>query len=473
MLLNWFKQQREFKALKAEEQKLKNKLLEKELKSDSKDVSAAAFAPEKGLTTSDKLFKKVKLVNNVLTVVLINGDVISKSDATVQDFEDVRGVQSEEDLFFIMSTNRDAEERAAFEKEIEKNQKVIKGFPVLEQTGDFVINNEEVHLKELYDKGVRRSIPKLLVEKFSEIAEGYDPEASAFWDIHNDVEYNSLKKFWMKCCLNPNAQSAEDLYEFLEKHNMKIDKHGNFYAYRRVVSIKSSPKDKELVEFVSNAYNKVKAVWKKKCSVYTVWQDDSGEYSISKTDKADGINKIIGNLEELYLNLPNMSENRYTDAHTHKMDYRVGEIASIPRDKGDDDNSRSCSKGLHIASKEYNYSGFGDTPILAIVNPMDVLAAPLQDRAKLRTARWFFAMTLPEDEKYILEDDDFDVTELGDIFEEKCSTDLVNYVHNSIAEEVKRHTFTVPKLSSSDITNIVNSLDKVKEELTKRVSIIK
>lgn len=91
----------------------------------------------------------------------------------------------------------------------------------------------------------------------------------------------------------------------------------------------------------------------------------------------------------------------------------------------------------------------------------------------MRTCRWFFAMTLPEDEKFILEDDDFDVTELGDLFEEQCSTDLVNYVHNSIAEEVKRHTFTVPSLSNKDITNIISSLDGMRETLTKRVSIIK
>lgn len=104
---------------------------------------------------------------------------------------------------------------------------------------------------------------------------------------------------------------------------------------------------------------------------------------------------------------------------------------------------------------------------------MDVLSVPVGEVGKMRTCRWFFAMTLPEDEKFILDDDDFDVTELGDIFEEQCSTDLVNYVHNSIAEEVKRHTFSIPKLSGKDITNIVSSLDNMKKELTKRVSIIK
>ncbi|MBC7088617.1 MAG: hypothetical protein H5T96_09180 [Tissierellales bacterium] len=347
--LKWFKEQREFIALKAEEQRLKNERLAKQIARESVDVSQG-FVPEKGLTTSDKLFKKVKFVNNILTVVLKNGDVISKSNATVQDFRDVRDVQSEEDLFFIMSTDRVKEDRAEFEKELKKNEAVVKGFPVLEQTGDFVITGEEVHLKELYDKGVRRSIPKLLVEKFSQVlSEYYDEDEYGFLtDIEADVEYNSLKKFWIKCCLNPNAQSAEDLYRFLERHNFKIDKHGNFYAYRRVVSVKSTT-DKALVEFVSNAYNKVKAVWKKAPDRYIVDKDkETGEYELYNY-AGEGFYEGLGILKDLYLDLPNMSENRYTAWHGYGEDYRVGKVNSMPRDEGDDNNQISCSRGLSEA----------------------------------------------------------------------------------------------------------------------------
>ena len=180
----------------------------------------------------------------------------------------------------------------------------------------------------------------------------------------------------------------------------------------------------------------------------------------------------LGTLEELYLDLPNMSENRYTAWHGNEEDYRVGKVNSMPRHEGDDNNQISCSRGYHVASQEYNYSGFGDVPILAIVNPMDVLSVPKNEDGKMRTCRWFFAMTLPEDEAFILDDDDFDVMELGDIFEERCSSDLENYVHNSIAEEVQRHTFHIPKLSGTDITNIVISLDEMREKITDRVSLI-
>jgi hypothetical protein len=179
--------------------------------------------------------------------------------------------------------------------------------------------------------------------------------------------------------------------------------------------------------------------------------------------------KVLGNLQDLYVNLPNLQENRYTSAHTGKEDYRVGQIESMPRHKGDDNNQISCSKGYHAASKAYDYSGFGDTPILVIINPMDVLAVPKNEDGKLRTCRWFFAMTLDEEEQFILDEEDFDVSELGDIFEEKCSANLEGYVQNSIAEEVKRHTFNLPSISGGEIKNIVHILNDMKAVLSKRV----
>jgi len=182
--------------------------------------------------------------------------------------------------------------------------------------------------------------------------------------------------------------------------------------------------------------------------------------------------KVIGNLDSLYKDLPTMKENWYTDSHTHSFDYRVGKSVSMPRYMGDDNNEISCSKGFHAASMKYDYSGFGDTPILMIINPMDVLAVPMNEVGKLRTCRWFFAMTLPEDEKYILEDESFDVTDLGDIFEEECMNDLKEYVQTSFAEEVQRHTFDIPQISATELSNVVKSLTKMKELISKRVSVI-
>jgi len=472
--LDFFKSEKkkELENLQIEEQKLKNQILQKDLdilmddfpKSENQYVSTTNIT-----MMTEKPYKKVKLVNDVLTVVLKDGNVVSKPNSTLDDFEKVRNSFSEDQLLAICMGKELVNEKQKFEKEVEKFLEINDSISTLGEI------EEEFEVKEgsLYFKGIDRSLPKLLIEKLAEIVVKWRKNVAG--DIEHFLkeydEYQALKKFWLKCCLNPNAQSAEDLYGFLTHHNFKIDNHGNFYAYRRVVS-KVMDENKTYIEFISNIYTKIKAVWKKKPSNYYVWKQDNGNFSFSTISKEDGINTLIGNLEELYLNLPNIQDKHYTDDRTKSYDYRIGEVISMPRNEGSDDNTQSCSYGFHAASKKYDYSGFGDTPILMIINPMDVLAVPIGEVGKLRTCRWFFAATLPENEKYILDDPDFDVSELGDIFEEKCLSNLQEHVQTSFAQEVKRHTFTLPTITGKQINTIITSLEEMKETLSKRVIIV-
>ena len=416
-------------------------------------------------------YKSVKMVNDVLTVVLPEGDVIAKPSATVKDFEDVVQSKTVDDILKVVTVDEVVQQKMKEEKEVSEITNLVEGFKVLKGLNDFVIKNDS-----LYIVGTERSIPQLVASAFMKAVGAVSLLAGDLeTNLLNDVAYTSLKKFWLKCCLNPSAQSAEDLYTFLSNHQFKIDRHGNFYAYRRVIKVVTEGND--LVDFISNTYNKVKAVWKKKPLNFGIYSR-LGEYKLVSDDGnlPSGENPYwerVGNLDELYKNLPKMTENRYTDQHTHSFDYRVGQSVSMPRDMGDDNNQISCSKGFHAASIKYDYSGFGNTPILMIINPIDVLAVPLGEVGKLRVCRWFFAMTLPENEKFILEDDAFDVTELGDVFEEECMTNLQEYIQTSFAEEVKRHTFAIPQISAKELSNVVDSLSKMKDAISKRVSIIK
>ena len=403
-------------------------------------------------------------VNDTLTVVLNNGQVLTKQNV---ESEKLGECKTEDDVIKLMSTKELVQEKEKQEEVKKEIELIVSNFDILVQTGDFEVKDNSVYLK-----GINRSVPKLLINKFANICQEYSRDTYGT-DAHfsqlldEDIEYQSLIRFWKKCCLNPNAQSAEDLYEFLEHHNMKIDQHGNFYAYRRVK--KASSENTELVDFISNSYNKIKAVWKKKPSNFEVFNDGSGFVIVNSQKQNHGENNHMGNLEKLYLDLPNMQENRYTSAHTGLEDYRVGNVISMPRDEGDDDNTRNCSFGYHAASKQYDYSDFGNQDILVIINPMDVLAVPRGEVGKLRTCRWYFAMTLEENERYILDEDCFDVTHLGDIFEEKCLENLEEHVKKGFTEEVKRHTFTIPNISANEITTICKSLTDIQEELKSRV----
>ena len=78
-------------------------------------------------------------------------------------------------------------------------------------------------------------------------------------------------------------------------------------------------------------------------------------------------------------------------------------------------------------------------------------------------------MTLEKDERYILDEEDFNVLELGDIYNEKCFEDIEEHVKNGFTQEVKRHTFTLPTLSSKELSLIINSLEEVSNVINSRV----
>lgn len=381
-------------------------------------------------------YSQLILTDEVLTIIFKDDTTIVKENVNKELFNKIKNSRDLSELLYLIE---------------EKKQ-------------DFLLYNETLNIKSLlnsglfekkndslYFVGINRSIPKeLTIEFINEIKNGVTNE-----------RFKALVNFWKKCCLNPNFNSANDLFVFLKNHKFKIDRHGNFYAYRRVNSRFKT--DSEFVEFISNSYNKIKAIWRKSPSNYWVNKEDD-KFTISK-NKSE-----LGNLNDLYMNLSQYKENSYTSAHTGLEDYKIGNIISMPRYKGDDNNQISCSKGFHAASKAYDYSSFGDTPILIIVNPMDVLAVPHSEVGKLRTCRWFFAMVLDLKEEHILDNEDFDVLDLGDKFEEDSLIDIENYVNNAYVEELKRHTFNMSNISSEEILNICTDLKLAKEEIKNRVN---
>jgi hypothetical protein len=105
--LSWFKssQQKELEQLQVEEQRIKNDLLRKQLFT----APAPVYEPDKTSSTADvittcKPYLNVKLVNDVLTIVLNDGSIISKPNATSEDFNRVRISTCEDQLFTIVGS---------------------------------------------------------------------------------------------------------------------------------------------------------------------------------------------------------------------------------------------------------------------------------------------------------------------------------------------------------------------------------
>lgn len=439
--LNWFKskKQRQLEKLKVEEQKLKNDILRKEL-------NRTSFPAE---TPAAKPYKNIKLVNDTLTIVFNDGSIISKPGATGEDFQAVKNAYTEEEIVNICSCPEVIEEKQKRLAEITRVKALQAGIQRLAQIDEFIVEDNT-----LYFKGISRSIPQLLVEELLDMAERNPLFAGT-------EEYQALKRFFMWCCLNPRAEVADQLYSFLKKNSFRITKQGFFVALRNVVTING---DNELIHFVSNAYNKVKAVWKKNPENFFVVEND-GEYTIMNTDDAGLV--VVGNLKDLYLDLPNMAENRFTDAHTRTFDIRVGKVVNMPPEECNWSTADCAEAGLHFTSDEIHYVGCGDTSVLILINPMKVVGI---GESKGRCYEYLPIMTVPREEATeILHDLDFDCLQLDEDYAVRELTNLEIKAKEGFVAESTKYEFNLPSISTAEIRDIVASLDEMRDEISKRV----
>jgi len=449
--LNWFKQKMETAVDRVLDTRI-DKMIEKLADDDNQPVS------------NEPPYLTIKLVNDSLTVVLRDGSVVNKAVATEEHYERVKVAKTRDEIFAVIGDREVAAERYAQEKEAVRLTAIADGFKMLGQLRDFELKDGSLYLT-----GTSRSIPQLLVGKFTEVVGKY--KNAPLDDIEDaleaDEEYQSLKNFFMWCCLNPRAEVAAQLYNFLTDNSFRITKQGFFVALRNVVTLPAG-KDNELVQFVSNAYNKVKAVWKKNPSAYRVVQK-GGEYCLElKETPTNSI--IVGDLVDLYLDLPNMAENRFTDAHTGTFDIRVGQVVNMPMEKCNWSTADCAHAGLHFTADQIHYVGCGDTSVLILINPMKVVGIGTH---KGRCYEYLPIMTVPTEEATkILHDVDFDTLELDEDYAIRELEELADRAKEGFTTESKKYSYNLPSISTAEINSIVLSLNEMKKTISKRVSLV-
>ena len=506
--LDWFKSKVEVSIDRVVANKLEEMMGEEQKSSDT-------AIPKK---VEGKPYFSMKLVNDTLTVVLNDGAIITKPNACEDDYYAVTEAKSIEEILAIVSS---AEVMANIEKakaEAAKIRALQEGLQILAVLPDFKVEGNTVYLA-----GTSRSMPQLLVEKFIEIVDrvANEPSQEVFSDqLMQDDEYLAHKNFFMWCCLNPRAEVAHELYRFLTDNKFKITKQGFFVALRNVVTLHGSP---ELVYFVSNAYNKVKAVWKKNPDDYTVFLED-GEYKLVHADKLtrtethtsttcpdclgdggwydeeweDDNNWIdcancnatgeveeyttteewpvdhgqrIGGLTELYLDLPNREENRFTDNYTRTFDIRVGQVVSMPMEECNWSTQDCATAGLHFAGYTAPYVLCGDTTVMTLHNPMKVVGI---GREKGRCWEYLpFMLTTVAEADQIMNDRSFDFLQLDEQYAIRELESLTEKVKEGFATEAKKYEFNLPQISASEINMIVANLSEMKTKIKDRVVTIK
>ena len=481
--MDWFKQ--ELAKLQLEEQRLKNEMMRLELEEKQKEEEEEDndwddddccdddydnyYQNEYGDQDDEyysKPYENLKMVNDVLTIVLNDGNIITKTNATYEDFKAAQNARTEAELFNLAMSQEAKEEKRAYEADLAKARAIQAGLEKLKTINDFIVKEDG----SVYLKGISRSLPQILVEEFLTIIGSYDELGWIPGGINDCLQsnesYQALKRFFMWCCLNPRAEVAHELYRFLKENSFRITKQGFFVALRNVVSLCD---DTELVDFVSNSYNKIKAIWKKDPNKYVVVRKDN-ELSLMTEDIYSIIDfdgQIEGNLTQLYLELPEMKSNRYTDDWTKTFDIRVGRPVSMPMNDCNWSTQDCAAAGLHFTSDQIHYVGCGDTSMLILINPMKVVGI---GQHKGRCYEYLPLMTVPREEATkILHDLDFDTLELDDQYAIRELEGLSDRAQAGFVAESRKYTFNIPNISQAEIKNIALSLDDMKAEITNRI----
>lgn len=448
---SWFSslERKKLRELQIQEKELSIELLEKKL------------VPKE---ENNKPYRKLIYSNGNITAILADGVVINKKGVDGTLFQQVKDAYSEDVIRGLLAPDLEIKPVQTELYTKEEIQVVKDCVDSLKSHPDFEFIGDNVFLK-----GVALPLVPVVLASYIELV-----EKIAFWsdeiekavtlEDNDKADYNlgclqekfeALKMFWRWTALNPIESSRNDLLKFVKENEIKLTNNGQLVLYRRANLVKEL---NPLVDFVSREYFKYKQ-WKKSPKNYNVVQDNDGTYQIRPCGHGIilGCQKLIGNLEDLYLNLPNLEGNHLTDAHTGKMKIVVGDVYKIEEDKVDLNNNRDCSSGLHLASRRYDYSGFGNTPLLCIANPSKIRSVPISDTAKVRVSEMYIASVLEIDEKGNYMDEGIDVVNFdNDYFKlsvEELEKELENKSFNSLSCQDN-----APVLSISSIQDITKAL---------------
>jgi hypothetical protein len=396
----------------------------------------------------EKIISKILYNTNTknIDIILSNGNVLS-GIVEKDIYEKIRNCNDELMILNLISPTKEEIKDSDFDLEVEKI--ITPLINILSSNSNFEIEGDKVYLKGIKSIAIPSSIVGEFIRLHSEINYyKYQSLYSTPVKTYKE-EFDALLMFTFWLLLNPIESSRNDCLDFVKKNDIQLTTNGLLVCYRKVVS--SGSKNKELIKFISESYFKIKK-WKKSPKQYEVF-DDNG-FVITQGDKRHDYNNHKGNLAELYQNLHTLKENTYTDNHTRTKTIKIGSIYKEDEDKIDLDNTVSCSSGLHIGSKQFMFDSFGDTGVIALVNPMFVRSVPVSDANKMRVSEMFIAT--------IADKEEFDnLNELIDFSTEYCSStleDLQIELSNKVFEKLScQNNLPITSLKEIiDITKILN-----------------
>ena len=407
----------------------------------------------------EKIISKILYNTNTknIDVILKNGNTLS-GIVEKEVYAQIKECNDELVLVNLLSPPKKIEEENGSDFDIEVEKIITPLINILSSNSNFEIENNKVYLKGIKSIAIPISIVAEFIRLHSEINYyKYQSLYSIPVKTYKE-EFDALLMFTFWLLLNPIESSRNDCLDFVKKNDIQLTSNGLLVCFRKVVS--TGNEKKELIKFISENYFKKKKQ-KKSAKNYSIYfSDDFEGYKIIKTNKIcqiefqDRNHSVLGNLHELYQNLHTLKENTYTDNHTKTKIIKIGSIYKEDEDRIDLDNTIPCSSGLHIGSKQFMFDSFGDTGVIALVNPMFVRSVPVVDAHKMRVSEMFIAT--------IADKEEFDnLNELIDFSTEYCSStleDLQIELSNKVFEKLScQNNLPITSLKEIiDITKILN-----------------
>lgn len=404
-------------------------------------------------------FKNLYFSGDIITVVLNDGTLISKKGDKAT-FDKVRVATTEKEITDLLTEQVLVKDKSVEDRKetLEERELVLRNIDILTYNPEFEIKGNNVFLK-----GVNLPLPAVVTATFIEICEKIDkadiPSIACSEELASLMEeYEALEMFWIKLALNGLEKSREDLLRFVKENDVRITTNGNLVLYRRIVS--KGDKNKDLITFISQEYYKIKK-WKKSPKNYDVFSQENGGYILVHENDYSKKNLLEnqGVLYDLYVNLPNMEANTYTASHDKSVDIKVGALYSINEKKINLNNGLCAAGGLHAAAVDYDYSGFGDTKVVVLVNPSKAITVPLNEIGKLRTTEMFIACVNDKDQGV-----HFDENSLS-AFDEEYN----NLTIKELEDAIRDKSFKIASVEDNVSPISFTDLESIKDMLSKRV----
>lgn len=259
----------------------------------------------------------------------------------------------------IINPSKLSEEK--LQRKIEKHKKKKK------------LKNAKKINNNVYLKGYNIEIPTCFLKKF------------------NDEVPTSYINFLKLLHCNPILEIREKLPEYIINNNLMLTPNGYIVGCRQVWKIEDGINNES--ELIISLYNKVKTKWKKNPKNVFISDFENGKISEIKDNEES--------LESMYLNTNKETVTKYRSDFGKYKDYepenwQIGNAYEF-QDRSFYNTNVDCGdKMFHIRSNPRELSGYGDTNIMVLINPQDVISCVLD--WKFGVCKFYFAAILETDD---------------------------------------------------------------------------